>query len=59
MLPDVRFLALNLPLAAAAVALVLAVKLLTTAAGVLSLGYRAPVAAAARVGGGARAVLNP
>ncbi|HEV2863686.1 MAG TPA: cation:proton antiporter [Pyrinomonadaceae bacterium] len=46
MLLDVRFLVMNLPLVAAAVALVLAVKLLTTAAGVLALGYRAPVAAA-------------
>src|SRR5215207_5626900 len=46
MLLDVRFLALNLPLVAAAVALVLAVKFLTTGASVLALGYRAPVAAA-------------
>ena len=47
MLLDVRFLALNLPLVAAAVALVLAVKFLTTGGSVLALGYRAPVAAAA------------
>ena len=46
MLLDVRFLALNLPLVAAAVALVLAVKVLTTGASVLALGYGAPVAAA-------------
>ena len=46
MLLDVRFLALNLPLVAAAVALVLAVKFLTTGGSVLALGYRAPVAAA-------------
>jgi CPA2 family monovalent cation:H+ antiporter-2 len=46
MLLDVKFLALNLPLVAAAVALVLAVKFLTTGASVLALGYRAPVAAA-------------
>ncbi|HEX8355624.1 MAG TPA: cation:proton antiporter [Pyrinomonadaceae bacterium] len=46
MLLDVRFLALNLPLVAAAVALVLAVKFLTTGASVLALGYRGPVAAA-------------
>jgi CPA2 family monovalent cation:H+ antiporter-2 len=47
MLLDVRFLALNLPLVAAAVALVLAVKFLTTGASVLALGYKMPVAAAA------------
>ena len=46
MLLDVRFLALNLPLVAVAVALVLAVKFLTTGASLLALGYRAPVAAA-------------
>ncbi|HEX7312673.1 MAG TPA: cation:proton antiporter [Pyrinomonadaceae bacterium] len=46
MLLDVRFLALNLPLVAAAVALVLAVKFLTTGASLLALGYKAPVAAA-------------
>jgi CPA2 family monovalent cation:H+ antiporter-2 len=47
MLLDVRFLVMNLPLVAAAVALVLLVKVLTTGASVLALGYRAPVAAAA------------
>jgi monovalent cation:H+ antiporter-2, CPA2 family len=46
MLLDVGFLSRNLPLVAAAVALVLAVKFLTTGASVLALGYRAPVAAA-------------
>ncbi|MDQ3802305.1 MAG: cation:proton antiporter [Acidobacteriota bacterium] len=46
MLLDVRFLTLNLPLVAAAVTLVLAVKFLTTGASVLALGYGAPVAAA-------------
>jgi CPA2 family monovalent cation:H+ antiporter-2 len=47
MLLDVRFLVLNLPLVAAAVAVVLAVKVLTTGASALALGYRLPVAAAA------------
>jgi monovalent cation:H+ antiporter-2, CPA2 family len=47
MLLDVRFLALNLPLVAAAVALVLAVKFLTTGASVLALGYKMAVGAAA------------
>jgi K+:H+ antiporter len=46
MLLDVRFLALNLPLVGAAVALVLVVKFMTTGASVLSLSYGAPVAAA-------------
>ena len=46
MLLDVGFLVRNLPLVAAAVALVLAVKFLTTGASVLALGYRLPVAAA-------------
>ena len=46
MLLDVGFLYRNLPLVAAAVALVLAVKFLTTGASVLALGYRLPVAAA-------------
>jgi CPA2 family monovalent cation:H+ antiporter-2 len=46
MLLDVGFLFRNLPLVAATVALVLAVKFLTTGASVLALGYRAPVAAA-------------
>src|SRR5215207_10451550 len=47
MLLDVGFLVRNLPLVAAAVALVLAVKVLTTGASVLALGYKMPVAAAA------------
>src|SRR5215207_6085399 len=47
MLLDVGFLVRNLPLVAAAVALVLAVKFLTTGASVLALGYKMPVAAAA------------
>jgi CPA2 family monovalent cation:H+ antiporter-2 len=47
MLLDVGFLLRNLPLVFAAVALVLVVKVLTTAGSVLSLGYGAPVAAAA------------
>jgi len=46
MLLDVRFLVMNLPLVAAAVGLVLAVKFATTGGSVLALGYRAPVAAA-------------
>lgn len=46
MLLDLRFLALNLPLVVAAVALVLVIKVLTTGASVLALGYRLPVAAA-------------
>ena len=46
MLLDVGFLLRNVPLVAAAVALVLVVKSLTTAASVLALGYGAPVAAA-------------
>jgi CPA2 family monovalent cation:H+ antiporter-2 len=46
MLLDVGFLYRNLPLVAAAVALVLAVKFLTTGASVVALGYRLPVAAA-------------
>jgi monovalent cation:H+ antiporter-2, CPA2 family len=46
MLLDLGFLVRNLPLVGAAVAVVLGVKLLTTAASVQMLGYRAPVAAA-------------
>ncbi|HEX7243059.1 MAG TPA: cation:proton antiporter [Longimicrobiaceae bacterium] len=46
MLLDLGFLVRNLPLVAAVVAGVLAVKLATTAASVRLLGYRAPVAAA-------------
>lgn len=46
MLLDVGFLVRNLPLVLAAVALVLVVKALTTAASVLVLGYELPVAAA-------------
>jgi len=47
MLLDLGFLARNLPLVGAAAATVLAVKVLTTAAGVRLLGYRVPLAAAA------------
>jgi monovalent cation:H+ antiporter-2, CPA2 family len=46
MLLDVSFLLRNLPLVVAAVAIVLLVKVLTTAGSVLALGYEGPVAAA-------------
>ena len=46
MLLDLRFLVQNLPLVLAAVAIVLLIKVLTTAIGVRALGYSAPVAAA-------------
>jgi monovalent cation:H+ antiporter-2, CPA2 family len=46
MLLDVNFLAQNLPLVLAAIAVVLLIKILTTGASVLALGYKTPVAAA-------------
>jgi CPA2 family monovalent cation:H+ antiporter-2 len=46
MLLDVRFLISNLPLVAGAIAVVLVVKILTTAVSLKSLGYKLPTAAA-------------
>ncbi|HEY8559813.1 MAG TPA: cation:proton antiporter [Pyrinomonadaceae bacterium] len=47
MLLDLRFLVTNMPLVAAAIAVVLVVKILTTAASIKALGYKTATAAAA------------